>query len=442
MEKKKTVKISLSSILLIIAIIIICIMGCLLFVLYRNKENDTKKSTILNEENSSQISEDKKNSQNSDTDDNDEDTDVSTEIARATNNGENFVEYDGFIYYWKLNKKSRENTALYAQYSDNVDAINQLIKYSPTTDEKNILLEDKGSQNIYIMNDRIFLSYAEDNDYYSFNRKIYSVNLDGQDKIEYKSGLMKLSIGDYIICQSGDGEIFRINTKTNEVEILKENAGILGSLNDTVYYITLDTEYYSNLKYNVNEVNVGSISRDTDNGIIANISRSEFNNISDQTIEVTNFWIENNLINFYISYSDGGSANSQAEMLKVSMEKDGTNTTTTHLAKQEGGLFANEHIEIEQVSIERENNSIYLVISNPTGEKKLLELVDSDPYAEEEVDIYASTLINDDIYIVLDFSQYSPEASIGWRYGYEITMTTAFIYNTKTEEIKDLYEIY
>lgn len=69
-----------------------------------------------------------------------------------------FVSYKGYMYYWKLNKSSREIITVFANYSDIVNIENELIRVDQNGKEE-VLLKEKGSDDIFIVNDRIFLSY-------------------------------------------------------------------------------------------------------------------------------------------------------------------------------------------------------------------------------------------------------------------------------------------
>ena len=66
-------------------------------------------------------------------------------VLTAQNNGGKFVKYGDNLYYWKLNEQSRESSALYGNYADNPDSINELIKRKPNGEET-VLLKEKRKQ--------------------------------------------------------------------------------------------------------------------------------------------------------------------------------------------------------------------------------------------------------------------------------------------------------
>ena len=90
-----------------------------------------------------------------------------------------FVKYKSNTYYWKLTANSREEIGLHAQYQDILNAKNDLIKIDEKGKEE-VLISEKGSGEIFIANDKIFLSYVGDE--YGTQRKIYSIDLNGENK--------------------------------------------------------------------------------------------------------------------------------------------------------------------------------------------------------------------------------------------------------------------
>lgn len=99
------------------------------------------------------------------------------EADAVVNNGGTVVRYDGCDYYWKYSDESISDTGLFAYYSVNYEAENQMVRRSPDGSEE-ILFTMPGCGDIYILGDRMYLT----EDGYS---RMYSVKLDGSGWIDY-----------------------------------------------------------------------------------------------------------------------------------------------------------------------------------------------------------------------------------------------------------------
>lgn len=369
---------------------------------------------------------------------------VQNKSEKVVGNGGAFVKYEGYIYYWKIDANSREKTALFANFNDTLNYKNQLMKMDENGNEE-LILKTKGSGDIFILNNKLFLSYSMDE--YGSNRKIFSIDLEGKNLKEHSQGIMKCIVGDYIICQTKyDGDIYTINSKTEEIKTLKKKANILGCIDETVYY----SEMYN---YDKSVLNIGSIKENIDNGIIASISISDFENYNEKDtipIEIIQLWKEDEKINIYAGYY-AGTAHILQEAIFLTIAKDGS-----VIKKQ-------KYIEADTTSIESEkkSESIYLksvekngdyfnnLVYVDKGEKQTKEIM-----TEEEINekfnfvhddehitvLYNSNMVGDDAYIVLDYGQHYSAEDIGWRYAYKRLKTICFKYNIKTNQITKIYE--
>lgn len=362
-----------------------------------------------------------------------------TELSLESVSG-SFVKYNDNIYFWKLSENSRESTALFANYNDIVTAKNTLVKRDKDGNEE-IILTDRGSGDIYILNNKIFLNYAENE--YGTIRKIYSVDLKGENKIEYQQGEIKSIIGDYIICQTEEnGNIFRINSKNGQIENLKTKANFIGAEENIIYY----SEIYD---YKKAILNIGSITDNKDNGIIATIKSSEFQGYSQTPpIEITKYWYKDNKVNMYIGYRLG-TANMLQEVIHLSMDKNGENIKKVDASLSEDSDLEQPKNEVYLKAVQKngtyQNNLMYInesdglikeLMTEEDISKKFNLLKDDEHY----ISIYCAEIIDNDAYIVLDYSEHYPAEDIGWRYSYKRLKTICFKYNIKTNEIKEVYQ--
>lgn len=377
-------------------------------------------------------------------DDNKENENIAQEEYATAVSG-NFVKYKNNTYYWKLAANSRKQIGLHAQFYDVLNVKNDLIKIDENGKEE-IVITEKGSGDIFIVNDKIFLSYVTNE--YQTEKQIYSIDLNGENKKEYAKGEMKYIVGDYIYCQTKlNGDIFAINTKNGEVKQLKENANIVGCENETVYY----TEIYNS---NVGELKIGIISAEKDNGIIAAFSSDEFEDYKTTfgfPIEVLQVEKKNNNINIHIVYR-AGTANIIQEICTViidendneniKIEKNTNLDVDTVESQQDTG---NVYTVIEQVNGEYINNIMYIDTDTETSkeiinEKQLYKEFDLKEDDEHLLTLYAGDVVDGSVYIILDYAEHYPEEDIGWRYSYKRIKTICFKYDIKTEEISIIYE--
>lgn len=357
-----------------------------------------------------------------------------------------FVIYKDYIYYWKLNESSRETIALFANYSDKVNVKNELIRADQNGKEE-VLIEEKGSGDIFIVNDRIFLSY-EVNMENGKHKTIYSIDLDGKNKKEFTSGEMKYIVGDYIFCQGGsDVGIFAINTKKNEMTPLKKNAEIIACEDNVIYY----TNIYD---YKTETLKIGSITELKDNGMIATFVTSEFESYpksSTSPIEVIKLWKNNDIVNINVGYREG-TANMLQELFLIQIDEKKKTIEKTKVSESEMLLIENEK-DVNGVysQIKEENGkytNVYLYMNEET--KKKMEFVSEEEILkkyglkkddEHMLTFYTGSVTEDDIYMIFDYSEHYPSEDIGWRYAYKNKQTICVKYNLKTKKLTDVYEI-
>ena len=207
--KKEKIKSIL--ILSIVSILLIMLTGC---GTTKEKNEEEKSNNTSNNEQSNEAK---------------QDGEVTTNVAE-------FVKYKDATYFWKLSANSRENTGLFAKYSANQNTKNELIKLDSSGNQTTVLTE-KALGNICISNDKIFMQGTE-SESGSYN-KIYSTDMNGENKKEYQKGEIIKSIKGYVICQNEN--IFAINTKTDEIVNLKEKANVIDVIDNVIYYSD-DTE--------------------------------------------------------------------------------------------------------------------------------------------------------------------------------------------------------
>jgi len=353
-----------------------------------------------------------------------------------------FVKYKDNIYYWKMNPNSRVDSALYGNLYDTVSEKNELIKVDKNGKEEK-LLEDNGNGKIFVANDKIFINYATKD--YNQGKKIYSVDLNGENKEEYATGEMKYLVDDYIYCEDelSNGKIFSLNTKTGEIKNLVQGYNIVGCIDDTIFY-----EEQGAMK----KIDIGSISDNKDNGVITTFDASIFEMYDSQMLETTNIWKENGKVNIYVGYRDGSAALIQ-EICKITMDIDGNNAeqnidneasyNSTEENKEYGAVF----MKYKQGATPDEYT--YKLAYNDAETGKLNEVVDLDKISSEYkftdddehiVEFYGGSIIDDEIYAIFDYDEHDASGDIGWRYAYKRLKTVCFKYNIKTGKFTTIYE--
>ncbi len=408
--KKEKIKSIL--ILSIVSILLIMLTGC---GTTKEKNEEEKSNNTGNNEQSNEAKQDEE---------------VTTNVAE-------FVKYKDATYFWKLSANSRENTGLFAQYLTNQNTKNELIKLDSSGNQTTVLTE-KAFGNICISNDKIFMQGTESES--GFYNKIYSTDMNGENKKEYQKGEIVKSIKGYVICQNNQDEnIFAINTKTDEIVNLKEKANVIDVIDNVIYYSD-DTES--------NTLKIGTIKDNKDNGTIATFLRKDlFKESTDQPMEIVEFGEENGKIKFYIGYRDGTAHMLQDEYC-FTMNKDGSNLqkeSVQNLENENGQKLEGVYINSKYENGKIVNDLVY--VDESTKERKTIltqkeinEKFEFTSDDEHTINLAESAIIGNEIYITLDYGAHYSQEDIGWRYAYKRQKTVCFKYNTDTKEITELYK--
>ena len=405
--KKEKIKSIL--ILSIVSILLIMLTGC---GTTKEKNEEEKSNNTSNSEQSNEAK---------------QDGEVTTNVAE-------FVIYKNATYFWKLSANSRENTGLFAKYSTNQNTKNELIKLDSSGNQTTVLTE-KALGNICISNDKIFMQGTE-SESGSYN-KIYSTDMNGENKKEYQKGEIIKSIKGYVICQNEN--IFAINTKNDEIVNLKEKANVIDVIDNVIYYSD-DTES--------NTLKIGTIKDNKDNGTIATFLRKDlFKESTDQPMEIVEFGEENGKIKFYIGYRDGTAHMLQDEYC-FTMNKDGSNLqkeSVQNLENENDQKLKGVYINSKYVNGKIVNDLVY--VDESTKERKTIltqkEINEKFEFTlddEHTINLAESAIIGNEIYVTLDYGVHYSQEDMGWRYAYKRQKTVCFKYNTDTKEITELYK--
>ena len=370
------------------------------------------------------------------------------------NNCGYIVEYKDNKYYWKLTKDSRNESGIYANYTFNEDNENELIKINKDGKEE-VILKDNSISNLAIANEKI---------YYSTDDEICSVDLDGENKTVYSKGEIKCVIGNDVIC-GDDNDIFMI-TEDGKEEILAEKVKFIGNTDEYIYYTTKVTTKKS--------LDLGIIYNGKDKGIVQSLSTSEYEyNYNDLPSTITS--LQNYKGKIYISYGyiDGTAGLIQESLLGM-MDEDGSNYEMIAkglmsedfyiyeddgeilLVYEEGKAVNTESKELVEVNtklpctselVYKDIDGKIWFIDELTGNRKeiISETDLSEDYDFEINDEYMSTvynysIVNDDVYLIIDNGVHDPDNDIGWRYSYKREKTIVFKYNLDTKKLEKVYE--
>lgn len=353
--------------------------------------------------------------------------DIKTETQKENSDIEcsevgTFVSYKNNIYYWKLNKDSRSDSALFGNYVDKKDSINELVKINDNGDEE-VIYKGSGSKNIVICNDKIYTSMT--NDDYENNRTIYSIDLNGKNKKELGIGFIEHIIGNNIVGRKDlfDKGIYSVNLNNNEYNSLKDGVKLIFVDSDTIYYSYIENK----------NLIIGTIIDGKDKGKLVSISSNDFqNNIT--TLNVEYIDIKDNKIKLFVGYRDG-SANMLQEVNMYTFNKDGTNIEKQNYTNSMNELELNGKSDIYLVN----NNVMYkddiiLSINDIYSNYNLNKADDTNIY------LYKSNLINGDVYFIFDYVIHDSSNDVGWRYSYKRLKTLYLRYNIKSKLLNKIYE--
>lgn len=365
-------------------------------------------------------------------------TAIADEPAKEDNNDKipnsnvgTFVEYNGDIYYWKMDSGSREESALFANYAESTNYKNSLVKLQPDGKET-VIISDTGAGKICIANDTIFYESRAKSDV-----QVCSINMNGEEKKEYKKGFLKYIVDNYIYIQSeNDISIIDIDNKENNVFV--ENANIVGVAEKNIYYTkSASTE----------SMEIGYINGTNDNGIVASFNSSEYSDdfSNEEYLNVTfiDFKYRDNKVMIDLGFV-AGTAHFVQEGWTITMDVDGKNVSKS-MTQSSGDVSASLMDATDNVVVYGNGALVYTELS--TGKETTIitedELTSKLGFKKDDdgvYEVYSADVIGEEIYIILDSGTHNPEEDIEWRYSYKRTKTVAFKYNKNTSEIKKIYE--
>ena len=354
------------------------------------------------------------------------------ETGKYSNVG-NYAEYNGNVYYWKLTADSRDGAALFAQYSPVKGYKNDLTRLEPDGNEFAVV-NTAGSGNIYIANDTIFYQSSEDG-----SDKIYSVDLDGNNKKSYCSGVLKYASGDYIYVQNGS-DVTVINAKEQEEALTLDDADLIGIVGSNAYFIGGDSS---------KEIDIGYIEEGVPMLNVATFSTSEYKTStgSDANITFYGFSYENNKVQIKVGDVQGTGHFVQEGWI-IEMDADGQNVTKKiDSANQDNTetLLSVTELPVSYVTSkglvykDPDNGSEKTIVDN----SKIKSEFGFKTYGDDEeayIEVYAADKVDDKLYIVIDNGTHYSAGDIGWRYSYRRTKTAVFKYDLGSGEIDKLYE--
>lgn len=170
--------------------------------------------------------------------------DIILNDSNVINNGGRVVGYQGNTYYWKFNSDSFEETGIFANFSQNASAVNELICRKADGSET-VLLSDTSYGPIYICGGRLFYQ----KEYISWS----AVDLDGSNKTTYPD--MRIMAADapneilvYEDCD--DYNTYALTKNDSNILLAPEGSNALG-IHDKKYYYSMNNENVMTI-YSVN----------------------------------------------------------------------------------------------------------------------------------------------------------------------------------------------
>lgn len=358
--------------------------------------------------------------------------DIPEEDTAVSNVG-NFVEHHGNLYYWKLTPSCRDGAALFAKYSPIKGSKVELTRLEPDGNEFSIL-NTAGSGNIYIANNTIFYQSTEEGE-----SKVYSVDLEGNNKKSYVNGEIKYADGNYMYIQS-KADIIAINIQNGDTVSTVENAELIGIADSHAYYISGDSS---------KAISVGYIYEGECKSNIATFSTNEYKGDfgSDLNITFYGFSYENNKVIIKVGNVQGTGHFVQEGWI-IEMDADGQNVAKKEDDSQTEEASTMLGVTELPVSYSTEKGLVY---RNPDNGSENI-IIDNDKlksefgfktYKDDEesyVEVYSADKVGDKLYIVIDNGTHYAAGDIGWRYSYKRVKTSAFKYDLGSGEIEKLYE--
>lgn len=418
-----------------LGVILLMILG----VLYTNKNNESPNiksenliTNILNSDNNNEI--DNSNE------------DVKKEI-QVKNNGRYFVQIEDKIYFWKLKKESRKETALFGQYSEDSTIKNDLICMN-SLGEQNVILNDFGIGKIYVSNNKLFLS-----SHTNLEKGItYSIDLDGQNKKVYENIEEIIDANNNYIIYKSNSKVYTMNTnndKYTEVFNIGEYE-FLKLYNDNIYYYK--TPQYGDTTITLKSMNLEG----KQNKVIKEISVEGIQIQNDYSIvDIMQFDIDNN--NFYVSYGYTDGTAQIVQDSEICIFRKDNEKESTILKGYNKFEFYEENDNKYLVSVLNENVEQKVIIDIKNFDKIVKDIpknifkdeiiltdVFKANYSAESDDILIDTINIDKIdgyaYYLLDISKPFPEENVGWRTAYKQEKSYCIKQNLQNAEYQILYE--
>lgn len=357
-------------------------------------------------------------------------TDNKTNSSIISSKVGNFVKYDNYIYFWKLNSNSRNNTELFGNWNTDIpvnNLENELVKMDINGNQE-VVYKASGMGKIVVANNRIYTMSLKDNDCY-----IYSISLDGKDVKELGKGVINYFDNDMIVGTINSNKnigIYIIDTKNGTYKIEKENAELLAEKSGVIYYGILKD----------NKINIGSIENGTDNGTIATLDSMIFKAIDKFILQVEVMNVSNNL-EIYYGYRAGSSGMLQ-ELAKATMNLDGSNFKTELLKEGNYEQIINNYLNESKVYILNDNikytlngKETSIITIAQFAKENGLNISDESILVVNGSDVY-----NDVAYAIIDYGVHNPEEDIGWRYAYNRINTIVVKIDLQTNKITTIYK--
>ena len=152
--------------------------------------------------------------------------------APVENNGGNVVGFQENLYYWKYNAQSFSEIGIFGSYEVQNDIVNQLVCRHADGSE-DVILNAAGNGQIFIVGERIYLTNGTN---------LYSVKLDGSDRVEHGEYLPKsadetngtLLVRNY----AANGEFYLLDSVSHQMNRFTSYGDqFLGELNGYYYFM-------------------------------------------------------------------------------------------------------------------------------------------------------------------------------------------------------------
>lgn len=358
-----------------------------------------------------------------------------TEEKLEEKNFGNIVSYNNCLYYWKYNSDSfTDEAASFANYSNNENALNQLICRNNNGEEK-VILTTNGFSNIAIVNNRIYFQTCDGRYYY----KIKSCSLSGNDVKEIDKGALCgiINNGKYVIYQSQHGSgVFSINTDTDEVKTVSNDVYLICSDDSIICTKSNGADKLIDIKISVYKIDGdGSNKKEL---YVNKASELESSQNEDGYLSVEMPFIKDNYVYFAFEHIAGtGHVTQSAIIMKVDM-LSGT-------AVKIGGDYVED---TGQVIVSQINDSDYKEYIDNYTNPSTLDEVDYSDFSSSEIDKYnteSDTVvaeyceeIGDKRYVLLtcnDFVSWN-----GWRQTYQFRKCALYEKDLSTGKAVKLYD--